>query len=362
MLKYSLNIIAILMILMMFSNEIVSQSDSTLLKTSNLSLQTLTVEKDSIQAIRQSLIDSIINYGKTYVNANYRYGGITPDGFDCSGFMFHIHRHFNLPLPRVPSITCLMGERIELDSLLPGDFVYFKNRTSNNNSIGHVAMVVEKLLDDFVMIHSASHAGVIIENYADKPYYVSTYLFANRLPDEFYLRQWNDSLEKIYKYKNADIFNEHVCSTIPVSQPEGTTLLNYTVRSGDMLGLIASYYNVSVNELLAWNGLSSTRLSIGQNIKLYIKNELVSHYEDVNNMSYEELEVFAKSNSSAARFQENTDSALDENYEYYTVQAGDNPYSISKKIPGTTPESIVSLNGINPMNLQIGQKLKIRKK
>lgn len=346
----------------MFAEEIIAQSDSTLLIENNLYPQSLIGEKDSIQATRQSLIDSIINYGKTHVNTRYRYGGITPDGFDCSGFMFHIHRHFNLPLPRVPSITCLMGERVELDSLQPGDFVYFKNRTSNNNSIGHVAMVVEKLPNDFVMIHSASHAGVIVESYADKQYYVSTYLFANRLPDQFYLRQWNDSLDKIYRYKNSDIYKQYVCSVVPVSQPEGTTLINYTVCSGDMLGLIAIWYDVSVNELLAWNGLSSTHLSIGQNIKVYVKNEAFLNYQQVNEMSFEEKQIFAGNDITTPDFKNSNNSVQDDIYEYYTVQAGDNPYNIAKKFHGTTPESIMELNNItNPATIQIGQKLKIRR-
>jgi LysM repeat protein len=50
-------------------------------------------------------------------------------------------------------------------------------------------------------------------------------------------------------------------------------------------------------------------------------------------------------------------------YEYYTVQAGDNPYSISKKFPGTTADGIMQLNRItDPSKLRIGQNLKIRKK
>ncbi len=359
--------IAVFAISLLISGRTNSQTDSLFLKTSNASLQTYSSNHDSIKIVRQQLIDSIINYAKTYVGLRYRYGGITPAGFDCSGFMFHIHRHFNLPLPRVPSATCVMGDTVPIDSLQPGDLVYFKSRGAYNNSIGHVAMVVEKLPGDFIMIHSASHAGVIVENFADKNYYVSRYLFANRLPDEFYLRQWNDSLNKIYQYKNSDIYKEHVCSVIPSEQPEGTTQLNYTVRQGDMLGLIASWYKVSVDLLMAWNGLSSTRLSIGQNIKVYVRDELVSRYQGVNDMSYDDKQKMAGAASTpartAAKTPAKTETGTDNSYEYYTVQAGDNPYNISKKFPGTTAESIMSLNGItNPSSLQIGQKLKIKKK
>jgi LysM repeat protein len=317
---------------------------------------------DSVKRVRAMLIDSIIDYAKTFVGLKYRYGGITPAGFDCSGFMFHIHRHFNLPLPRVPSATSVMGDIIPVDSVQPGDLVYFKTRAAYDNTIGHVGMVIEKVPGSFIFIHSASHAGLVIENFTDHKYYVDKYLFANRLPDEFYLRQWNDSLMKIYRYKNDDIYKEQTCAVISAEQPAGTTMLTYTVKSGDMLGLIASWYKVTVNEIMAWNGMGSTRLSIGQNLKIYVKNELVSTYKDVNNMTTDDKQRLAGVSSSPNK-PVKTETKEDPAYEYYVVKAGDTPYGISKKFPGTTVDGIMRLNGIaNPSSLQIGQKLKIRKK
>ena len=223
-------------------------------------------------------------------------------------------------------------------------------------------MVIEKVPDSFIFIHSASHAGLVIENFVEHKYYVDKYLFANRLPDEFYLREWNDSLMKIYRYKNNDIYTEHVSCVIPATQPEGTTVLNYYVKSGDMLGLIASWYKVSVAELRAWNGLGSDRLSIGQNLKVYVKNELVSIFSNVNNMTFEEKQRLAGV-SSASSTTAKKEEAVDSNYEYYTVKSGDTPYAIAKKYEGVSADDILKLNGItNPSALKIGQKLKIRKK
>lgn len=325
---------------------------------------TILVEKyaglDSIKRIRAMLIDSIIDYGKTFVGLNYRYGGITPAGFDCSGFIFHIHRHFNLPLPRVPSATCLMGEKVHIDSLQPGDLVYFKTRAAYDNTIGHVAMVIEKIPGSFIMIHSASHAGLVIEDFAQYSYYVSRYLFANRLPDEFYLRQWNDSLMKMYQYKNADLYTEHVAPMIPAEQPAGTVEMQYTVKSGDALSLIASWYGVKTAEIMAWNGMGGYNLRVGQVLKIFVKEELKSRYGNINNLSFEE-----KQKSVGIDPVKNEVKAVpeDPNYEYYTVKAGDSPYSISKKYTGITADEIMKLNGItNPSSLRIGQRLKIKKK
>ena len=317
-------------------------------------------ELDSIAEIRARLIDSIIDYGKTFVGLKYKYGGITPAGFDCSGFIFHIHRHFNLPLPRVPSATSLMGEVIPIDSLQPGDLVYIKTRAAYDNTIGHVMMVIEKTEDSFYVIHSASHAGLIIERFHDAPYYVSRYLFSNRLPNEFYTREWNDSLMAKYRYRNADIYKEYIEPVIPAEQPEGTVEIQYTVKSGDAVSLIASWYGVKSMEIMAWNGMTSYNLNVGQNLKVYVKEPLYTTYSNVNNLTLDEKQRLAGVDNTTTATKEEK---LDPDWEYYTVKSGDNPYAISLKYPGISSDDIMKNNGItNPSSLRIGQKLKIKRK
>jgi len=53
-------------------------------------------------------------------------------------------------------------------------------------------------------------------------------------------------------------------SSSPGPAPSGS----YRVRSGDTLGKIASRHGTSVSRLMAWNSLSSTRISVGQRLKV----------------------------------------------------------------------------------------------
>lgn len=45
--------------------------------------------------------------------------------------------------------------------------------------------------------------------------------------------------------------------------------LTYRVKSGDTLGSIARVYNTSVNAIKSWNGMSGTKLQIGDTLTIY---------------------------------------------------------------------------------------------
>ena len=101
----------------------------------------------------------------------------------------------------------------------------------------------------------------------------------------------------------------------------------HTVKSGENLSIIAKKYQCTVTNLKEWNNLKSTKLSIGQKLKVYPP---------------------AKTSSS------------DKGSITHTVKSGDNLWDISKKY-GVSVEQIKKLNGLTDKSvLKIGQKLKIR--
>ena len=152
---------------------------------------------------------------------------------------------------------------------------------------------------------------------------------------------------------------------VSAQQPAGTEAVYYTIKSGDALGLIASWYDVGISEIKRWNGMYSNRIRAGKKLVIYVPEEKLSYYKPVNTMSKAEkqkregvVEKNSTKKQSSERFKK-----MFGRYEYYTVQSGDNPWVIAKKYPGISASDIMRLNNIdNPSALKVGQKIKIRKK
>ena len=123
--------------------------------------------------------DAIISYAKTFLGVPYRWGGTTPSGFDCSGFINYIFGNFGFSLVRTSFGLAELGETISLSDLQPGDLMFFKGSNSKSGTVGHVAMVIEVLPDDVKFIHAAN-GGVRIDNLRTK-YYVQRYIKSKRL-------------------------------------------------------------------------------------------------------------------------------------------------------------------------------------
>lgn len=60
-----------------------------------------------------------------YVGVPYVYGGTTPRGFDCSGFVQYVFRQAGVSLPRTADEQMRAGRRISRSEARPGDLVAF---------------------------------------------------------------------------------------------------------------------------------------------------------------------------------------------------------------------------------------------
>lgn len=162
---------------------------------------------------------------------------------------------------------------------------------------------------------------------------------------------------------------------LPYTPPTGEK--TYTVKSGDSLYQIANKLGVSIESLIQANNLSSNLLSIGQILvipdevkpqeygiytvskgdTLYgiaSKNNLtVNELLDFNNLSSTKLSVGQQLFIPGSTTQEDTSKEVT-----YTVKSGDTLYSIAKKY-NLTVDDLVNENSLNSTNLSIGQILTI---
>jgi len=89
----------------------------------------------------QNAGSSIVEYAKTLIGTPYAYGGNTPSGFDCSGFVQYVMANFGVVLPRSSTEQYSIGVRVDKSALLPGDLVYFKYSASSYR-LSHVGIYV----------------------------------------------------------------------------------------------------------------------------------------------------------------------------------------------------------------------------
>lgn len=73
-----------------------------------------------------SSYNGIVNYAMNFLGVPYVWGGTTPSGFDCSGFIQYVYAHFGINLPRVSEDQQNCGVQIkDREDLQPGDLVFF---------------------------------------------------------------------------------------------------------------------------------------------------------------------------------------------------------------------------------------------
>jgi len=113
---------------------------------------------EEIERIRQSVVvDALGQIGRPY-----RYGGSTPDGFDCSGLVQYVFGQSGVKLPRSSRDQNRIGEDIDLDEAQPGDLLFY---SFGGGSIDHVAIY----LGDGQAVHApASGRQVIVAPVAQK--------------------------------------------------------------------------------------------------------------------------------------------------------------------------------------------------
>ena len=120
-----------------------------------------------------SKASAIIATAKQYIGVKYVYGGTTPSGFDCSGFVQYVFAKNGISLPRVSRDQYQVGTSVSYSNLQAGDLVFFS--LAKNGVVGHMGIYV----GNGQFINASSSKGVTI--YTLGSYWQSAYVGAKRV-------------------------------------------------------------------------------------------------------------------------------------------------------------------------------------
>ncbi|MEE6450058.1 SH3 domain-containing protein [Gottfriedia acidiceleris] len=113
------------------------------------------VDSNNIQSFD---VQTLINISKKYSGVPYIWGGETPSGFDCSGYISYVFKESGLSLPRT-NVAGYWYNNSNLKTVAdfqPGDLIFFQNTYTYGPS--HMGIVINN--NEF--IHASSSSGVTI--------------------------------------------------------------------------------------------------------------------------------------------------------------------------------------------------------
>jgi membrane-bound lytic murein transglycosylase D len=154
-------------------------------------------------------------------------------------------------------------------------------------------------------------------------------------------------------------------STYLPADIKGKTKLLYTVKEGDNLGFISEWYRVGLSDLRYWNNIYRNTIRIGQTLAVFVDPSKSEYYAKVNYMTFQEKqEMIGKTVSvNMQPIQIEPTVEVEGDYIVHTVRYGDTIWDIVKMYGNVTTTDVLSLNNISdPQKIQVGQKLKIKKK
>lgn len=120
--------------------------------------------------------DAIVSVAMSMRGSKYRYGGATPEGFDCSGLVFYVHRQLGLKVPRTSRDQADASESVKARKLRRGDLVFFKIGSS---SVNHVGIYIGKRR----FVHAPGAGKAVTVNSLDDEFYADAFTSAGRFWD-----------------------------------------------------------------------------------------------------------------------------------------------------------------------------------
>lgn len=169
---------------------------------------------------------------------------------------------------------------------------------------------------------------------------------------------------------NADqmvVSNQTTIKQVPKNQV--VTTIKYTyhrVKSGESLGKIAADYSTTIQEIMDWNQLSSTRITVGQMLKIQtkvtttIENPEYTEQQQQQNNPVNESDTLQSTQDVQPTIVKPVPQPAPVKKKYYSVRSGDTFSAIASR-HGLTVTQLKKLNpGVNMSRISVGQKIRIK--
>ena len=121
-----------------------------------------------------SIGEKAVSVALQQVGAAYRYGGASPEGFDCSGLVQYAYREAGKAVPRTTGQLWGSAEPVAYDDLQAGDLLFFRF----DGKMSHVGIYV----GDERFVHAPSTGRAVVVESLDSGHYRAAFMRAGRLP------------------------------------------------------------------------------------------------------------------------------------------------------------------------------------
>ena len=135
----------------------------------------LTTDVQTAAAAVSGSGNNLVAEAKRYQGVRYVYGGASPSGFDCSGFVYYVYRQCGYSIARTATAQNGIGSYVSRSSLAPGDIIIFYNGAKT--AIGHAGIYI----GNGQFIHASSGSGRVIISNLSESYYNTRYYSARRV-------------------------------------------------------------------------------------------------------------------------------------------------------------------------------------
>ncbi len=119
----------------------------------------------------------LLEDAKYFKGGKYVWGGTTPQGFDCSGYVQYLYKKHKVNLPRTAYAQSKRGKSVDINNLQKGDLLFFLTDKKRGIPVTHVGIY----LGGGQFIHAASKKKGIIISPVHNGYYSNKFVSAKRV-------------------------------------------------------------------------------------------------------------------------------------------------------------------------------------